>query len=131
MSDTLDYVVTDGVQFLQSLTAHYGADKGMEVWEAMGAALGKEVKGKVFFAMLSGAGGSKRVKFTTCTPAFGTNNAVACIKAIRSAARMLGLKEAKDLYDLSRNGDAVCIADSPEQARILVRELRDLGCVVS
>jgi ribosomal protein L7/L12 len=131
MSDTLEHVVADGVQFLQSLTAHYGAEKGMEVWEAMSAAVGNEVKGKVFFAMLTGAGGGKRVKFTTGNPTFAVNGAVACIKAMRSATRMLDLKAAKDLYDQSKTGYVTCTADSPEQARMLIRDLRDLGCVIS
>lgn len=130
MNDTLDYVIADGVQFLQSLTAHYGTEKGMEVWESMGAAMGKEVKGKVFFAMLSGTVGNVRVRFTTNTSTFVANGAVACIKAIRAATNM-GLKEAKDLYDLSKIGNVNCTAISVEQARILVRELRDLGCTVS
>ena len=130
MSDTLDYVVADGVQFLQSLTAHYGAEKGMEVWEAMGEAVGKEVKGKVFFAMLSGTVGNVRVRFTTSNSTFVANGAVACIKAIRAATNM-GLKEAKDLYDLSKTGPVTCTANNVELARILMRELRELGCTIS
>jgi ribosomal protein L7/L12 len=48
--------------FVKSLTRHYGADKAMEVWEAMNVALGTEVKGRVFFRMIEGSSASE-VKF--------------------------------------------------------------------
>jgi hypothetical protein len=47
--DTLSYVITDGIRFLQSLTQHYGAERGMEVWEKLGEVMGPEIKGQVFF----------------------------------------------------------------------------------
>lgn len=128
-SDTLEQVVYDGVKFLQSLTEHYGADRGMEIWESMGQILGKEVKGRVFFAMLTGET-SGRVRFTIeSAPGSYNPNAVACIKAIRTATGF-GLKEAKDLYDNSRNKSVQLDCITPEHSRKLAKELRDLGCRV-
>ena len=125
MEDTLDTVVYDGIRFLESLTTHYGPDKGMEVWEAMGVAMGREVKGKVFFAMLTGAT-SGRIKMSAGTAV--TSNAVAVIKCIRNYTGK-GLKEAKDLWDLSK-ARAVEIECKPDEQREFAQELRMLGCKV-
>ena len=127
-SDTLGQVIYDGVRFLQSLTEHYGSERGMEVWEAMGQAMGKEVKGRVFFAMLTGES-SGRVRFRVDTSGYNPN-AVSCIKAIRMATNF-GLKEAKDLYDDSKTKVVYADCLTPEHGRILAKELRNLGCSVS
>ena len=46
---TLDAVVFDGIRFLESLTTHFGPEKGMAVWDSLGDALGRDIKGRVFF----------------------------------------------------------------------------------
>lgn len=130
MSDTLDQVVYDGVKFLQSLTAHYGGERGMEVWEALGQVMGKEVKGRVFFALMTGET-SGRVRFSVSTaPGTYNPNKVPCIKEIR-AATGLGLKEAKDLFDSCANKTVHIDCLTPEHGRLLAKNLRNLGCVVS
>lgn len=124
--DTLDQVVYDAVRFLQSLTTHYGAEKGMEIWETIGTAVGREVKGRVFFAMMTGET-TGRVKFTVDTGTGYNPNAVSCIKAIRTFTGW-GLKEAKDKYDESKMKVVHIDCDTPEQGRKLAQELRNLGC---
>ena len=123
--DTLDFVVIDGVRFLHSLTQHYGVDRGMAVWEKLGEAMGPEVKGKVFFAMLTGGGPSNiRIQAGTCT------ESVQAIKAIRNATDM-GLKEAKDAWDLSKT-QVVTLRNIHQHVRNdLVRVLRNIGMIVS
>lgn len=121
-----DSVIFDGIRFLESLTKYYGPDKGMEVWNAMGEAMGKEVKGKVFFALLSGETGG-RVRFRADKAEAG--NAVAVIKTIRTYTG-LGLKEAKDIWDLSKSTPAV-VQVNPNEHRALAKSLRKLGCAVS
>ena len=127
MSDAeFESVVFDGIRFLESLTKYYGPEKGMEVWNAMGEAMGKEVKGKVFFAMLTGETGG-RVRFRADQAEHG--NAVAVIKTIRTYTG-LGLKEAKDLWDASKTA-ATVIQVNPSEHRALAKSLRELGCAVS
>ena len=123
--DSLDEVVFDGIRFLESLTRHYGPEKGMAVWEQMGEVLGDEVKGKVFFSMLTGES-SNRVRIL----AGACNQAVAAIKAIR-AGTGYGLKEAKDAWDLSKDKQVVLETSDRESKRVMVRELRQLGLIVS
>ena len=128
MSDAeFESVVFDGIRFLESLTKYYGPEKGMELWNAMGEAMGKEVKGKVFFAMLTGETGG-RVRFRADV-AERNGNAVPVIKTIRTYTG-LGLKEAKDLWDASKTA-ATVIQVNPNEHRALAKSLRELGCLVS
>ena len=120
----LQNVIFDGIQFLESITAYYGPEKGMEVWEAIGTAAGREVKGKVFFAMLTG-GYNGRISFRA-GKAESYGNAVPVIKCIR-ACTGFGLKEAKDLWDLSKTAPAN-IKVNPIDHKNVVKELRNLGC---
>lgn len=123
--DTLSAVVSDGIRFLESMTIHYGTEKGMAMWESMSETMGREVKGKVFFAMLTGIT-SSRVRFKT--PANVSINAVSVIKLIRNYTGF-GLKEAKDLYDDSKNRE-VSLDIRHGDRREFVRSLRDLGVIV-
>lgn len=123
--NTMDTVVYDGIRFLESLTRHYGPEKGIAVWEQMGQVLGSEVKGKVFFAMLTGERSNRvRIQVGTCT------EAVAAIKAIRVATGY-GLKEAKDAWDQSKYKVAVIDNVQMGAKHELVRTLRDLGMIVN
>lgn len=123
-TDTLEEVVFDGIRLLESLTRHYGSEKGIEVWEKLGEALGQEVKGQVFFAMLTGESSNRvRIDRGTCT------QPVAAIKAIR-AGTGYGLKEAKDAWDLTAIKTVVLDNVSRDNRRTLVNELRSLGMVV-
>ena len=124
MTQTLDEVVFDGIRFLESLTRHYGPEKGMAVWEKMGEAVGDEIKGKVFFSMLTGESSNRiRIQAGTCT------EAVAAIKAIRIGTGM-GLKEAKDAWDLSKI-KVVTLDVAHEEKRGVVNTLRNIGMVVN
>lgn len=125
MNNELDEVVFDGIRFLESLTRHYGPEKGMAVWESMGHALGDEVKGKVFFSMLTGESSNRiRIRAGSC------QNAVAAIKAIRMGTGK-GLKEAKDIWDLSKHQVVVVDDVVHEEKRGMVRSLRELGMIVN
>jgi hypothetical protein len=93
-------IVSNGLHFMRSITEAYGADKGLELWEQITSVLDPEVKGQVFFAMITGTYNDK-VHLKGLTH-IATNNAVACIKEIRRWSG-LGLKESKDMYDRIRN----------------------------
>lgn len=122
---TLEAVVFDAIRFVESLTTHFGPEKGMAVWDAMGDAVGREIKARVFFALMSG-GVSGRVKMAAGLAV--QMNAVPVIKCIRNYTGM-GLKEAKDLWDESKL-TIVDINVAPDRQRDFARELRNLGCNV-
>lgn len=123
VNESLEEVIFDGIRFLESLTRHYGAEKGLEVWEKMGEAVGDDVKGKVFFSMLTGESSNRvRIQKGDCT------QAVSAIKAIRIGTG-LGLKEAKDAWDLS-GVKTVTLEVAHEEKRGMVKTLRDIGMKV-
>lgn len=126
--ETMDMVVRDGIRFMESITRHYGPDRGQEIWEGISEVVGKEVKGKIFFAMITGDALTDRVVFTSGT-ASQSGNAVAVIKAIRNASG-LGLKEAKDQWDHSLTGRGTVQCPTYEAARGLISDLRNLGCKI-
>lgn len=119
--DSLEEVIFDGIRFMESIARHYGADRSIEVWNKMGEAMGDEVKGKVFFAMLTGETSNRmRLSRGSCT------EAVAAIKAIRQATGM-GLKEAKDAYDLTAIKTVVIDNVQRDLRSEFVREVRRIG----
>ena len=125
--DTMSAVIADGIRFLESITRHYGTDEGQRIWEGIGDVVGAEVKGKIFFALLTGEIGN-RVRFLVGA-ADHNGNAIAVIKAIRIATGA-GLKEAKDLWDKSKS-ETVCInTKDAETTRWLIKELKEYGCLV-
>ena len=89
-------IISNGLHFMRSITEAYGADKGLELWEQITSVLDPEVKGQIFFAMITGTYNDK-IEIRGIN-ALGQGNAVACIKAIRQYSG-LGLKESKDMYD--------------------------------
>lgn len=119
--DSLDEIIFDGIRFMQSIARHYGAERSIELWNKMGEAFGDEVKGKIFFAMLTNESPNHvRVSRGYCT------EPVAAIKAIRTATG-LGLKESKDLWDLAATKIVIIDGVYPEQRVAFVREIRRLG----
>ena len=119
--DSFDEVVFDGIRFMESLARHYGAERSIEVWDKLGEALGQEVKSQVFFSMLTGESSNRmRVSRGTCT------EAVAAIKAIRQATGM-GLKEAKDAWDLTAIKTVTIDNVQRELRSDFVREIRRIG----
>jgi Ribosomal protein L7/L12 C-terminal domain len=113
-------IITDGMQFMRSITEAYGADAGMQLWDTIASTLDPDVKGQIFFAMITGQYDTK-LHISVKMPAPGqAYNAVQAIKAIRTVTG-LGLKEAKDMWDnMKDNGARVTLtvdADKHKQAR--------------
>lgn len=92
-------IISHGLHFMRSITEAYGTDKGMELWEQIASVLDPEVKGQIFFAMITGTY-NDRVELRGISST-GHHNAVACIKELRTWSG-LGLKESKDIYDRLR-----------------------------
>lgn len=125
--DTMADVITSGLYFLRALTTHYGPDKGIEIWNSMSDSLGREVKGKIFFKMITGESGSKVVFNAGAADQHGM--AIPVIKAIRVASG-LGLKEAKDLWDNSKTNTVTFDTHNIDAAIAVKKELRQFGCIV-
>ena len=119
---------------MRSITEAYGADEGMRLWDAIASTLDSDVKGQIFFAMITGTYNDK-VELRGMNDT-GMNNAVPCIKAIREYSG-LGLKEAKDMYDRLRNSIIFAGVPTPEFVKVkhedyhkAVAGLRNVGFTV-
>jgi hypothetical protein len=122
-------VISNGLHFMRSITEAYGADEGLKLWEQITSVLDPDVKGQIFFAMITGQYNDRiHLKGLTHT---AVNNAVACIKEIRTWSGM-GLKESKDMYDRLRDRGATqeFLKVGPEQYSQAVAGLRNVGFMV-
>jgi hypothetical protein len=116
-----DSIISSGLEFMRSITECYGADRGMELWDTIASALGNDVKGEIFFAMINGEYTSK-LRVTGMV-----NDRIASIKTIRTYTG-LGLKEAKDLSDEMQSGRPILIKLTSASLRTeAIRELCRLG----
>lgn len=115
-------IIQNGINFMRSITEAYGADDGMKLWDAIATTLDPEVKGQIFFAMLTGDYNG-HVTILSCNQ--GADR-IWRIKAIR-AVTGLGLKEAKDLSDDLDSGKAIKLNINPKQRNAALAELRNAG----
>ena len=124
-----DALITDSIRFLESLGNYYGAERAMEVWQALGPTVGDDVKGQVFMTMLSGNGNSMRLELSRPDmPYSGPMHTIAVpvIRTIRTATG-IGLKEAKDLWDTTESHSIFLTCTSREHARDAKQEFLKLG----
>ena len=121
-------VITNGLHFMRSITEAYGADEGLKLWETIADTLDPDVKGQIFFAMITGEYNNR---ITIRGYHMGANK-VSLIKAIRSVdVRSPGLKEAKDKVDaMEYSGQHQIVEVTPTAYARSVKELRDAGFIV-
>ena len=117
-----DAIIANGLHFMRSITEAYGADEGMRLWETIAGTLDPDVKGQIFFAMLTGTHNNRIVLRRV-----GSNtDRVARIKEIRNWTG-LGLKEAKDASDMVELGKPVSLSVRPQDYSVAVVGLRRVG----
>ena len=119
---------------MRSITEAYGSEDGLALWEQISSVLDPDVKGQIFFAMITGTYNDQVHLKGLGTGAI--NNAVACIKEIRTWSGF-GLKEAKDAYDRVRQHHQYNSGPSPvflkvrhEDYHRAVAGLRNVGFTV-
>ena len=117
-------VIQSGMSFMRAITEAYGTDEGMKLWDTIANTLDPDIKGQIFFAMLTG-------EYTNIISVTGHNpeaNRVTMIKAVRNVDRRgLGLKEAKDMCDLLSSGKPFKIEVEPPYRAMGMSELRKAG----
>ncbi len=116
------YVVQSALVFVRALTEAYGSEAGMQLWENLNHNLDPDIKGKVFFAMLTGDY-NNIVKLTGTTTPY---EKVKAIKTIRTYTG-LGLKESKDICDWLEQGVHKRIEVEPTQRAQCMNDLRACG----
>lgn len=121
--DNEEDLLTAAINFLRAVTEAYGPDDGMKLWAGIADTIDAELKGKIFFAVLTGQYNSRIVlsRFDS------TSNRIARIKSIRTITN-LGLKEAKDLDDgLMEHGIPIVINITPGNRAKAISDLRAAG----
>jgi len=96
--DHRDDIIHNGINFMRAITDAYGSDEGMRLWDTIASTLDPDVKGQIFFAMITGNVPGRIMITAVSNPHSVTMNKVAMIKAVRAASGW-GLKEAKDAVD--------------------------------
>lgn len=119
-----DAIIGNGLHFMRAITEAYGAEEGMRLWETIAATLDPDIKGQIFFAMITGTYNDTIVLKRTL--AAGMANRVAAIKEIRNWTGM-GLKEAKDASDAVEAGRSVRIKVEPQNHYSAMLALRAVG----
>lgn len=122
-----DVLIGDAIRFLESLGNYYGAERAMDVWNALGPAVGEDVKGQVFMTMLSDNHSGVRLQLSRNSPLNGM--AVPVIKCIRNYTG-LGLKEAKDVWDATESRSVWINCTARKYVKAAREELISLGMKV-
>lgn len=121
-------IVTNGIQFIRAITEAYGSEQGMVLWEQIASVLDPDVKGQIFFAMVTG-GYNNQILLRGY---YMGSNKVTMIKTIRAVdKRNLGLREAKDIVDaMEGSGRHQIIEVEHETYLYSCRELRNAGFII-
>ncbi len=129
---TRDTIVMSGLQFMRSITEAYGADKGMLVWDKITETLGNDIKGAIFFRLMTGDGESTVTVTATNTKTAQTGNSsgnfIEYIKTVRTFTGH-GLKEAKEFCDKTELGIASNLVVPFNKKIEFVRALRKVGVI--
>lgn len=122
-------VIEEGIAFVRTITEAYGAEDGMKLWEQIAAVLDPDVKGEMFFAMITGT--PLHTITVTDVTAHSRNNKIEMIKTIRAVTGW-GLKEAKDAADnMWVNSFPVKLVILPKMRKAEAeQQLRVAGCVM-
>jgi ribosomal protein L7/L12 len=120
-------IIQSGMNFMRAITEAYGIDEGMKLWDGIASVLDPDVKGQIFFAMLTG----EYNHVINVTGHIMGADRVRMIKTIRTVdKRGLGLKEAKDMCDLLSSGKPFKIEVDPQYRVAGMNELRKAGFYV-
>lgn len=115
-------IIQSGINFMRSITEAYGTDEGLRLWDTIASTLDPDVKGEIFFAMLTG---DYNGIINVASFQQGSDR-IWRIKAIRSVTG-LGLKEGKDLSDMLDSGKAIKLNVDPKKRNEALKELRSAG----
>lgn len=124
-SDYKQDIIQSGINFIRSITEAYGTDEGIRLWENIANVLDPDIKGQIFFALLTGEYNG----IITISGCAAHANKVAMIKAVRSVSG-LGLKEAKDICDEMLCGKPQRLNVNPKNRNQCLNELRSAGFFV-
>ena len=127
--DHKDDVIATGLQFMRAITEAFGTETGLELWDTIAQTLDPDVKGQMFFAMLTGQMPG-RIRVSGIRQDH-MGRKVEQIKAIRAVSGW-GLKESKDAIDLLYDrGQAFVLETTSLDRTNHLQNLRMAGIICS
>ena len=118
-------LIASSIDFITAITENFGADRGIDLWEKISEVLDPDLKGEIFFAMLTRnfgnitLSGSKNLDIVVIKK-------VEIVRTIRSFTK-LNLKEAIQLLDQLILGKSITLECDPLMTNQFMKELRLLG----
>lgn len=126
MQNNYNQIISTSVLFIKAITEEFGAEKGMELWDRISEVIDPEIKGQIFFSMLTMQYGTIFLQSNNLDQIQIQVNKIPIIKCLRNYTGM-GLKEAKDCVDNLLLGKTQKIEVQPENTVKAMTELRILG----
>lgn len=131
--DQEEAIIPSALEFIRILTEQLGPDVGMTAWDQLITVFGSDIKGRVFFEMISSTGIGRNVTILPgpisgyTTGSGRTTQMINAIKLIR-AHTGLGLKDSKDIVDQVAASDSrkIKIMD-PKHRADFIAEIRLYG----
>jgi hypothetical protein len=129
---TRETIVVAGMEFMRTITEAFGTEPGIALWNTISDTLGDDLKGAIFFRLITGDTGSNmtimstNTKSATSSSRFTSNDFISYIKCIRTYTGM-GLKEAKDICDLTEGGQHARLEITYKKKPEFIRELAKIG----
>jgi hypothetical protein len=119
-------VISSGITFMRSITEAYGSEDGLKLWDAIANTLDPDVKGAIFFALITGDYQGEIIARGFSSP---PQNYVEYIKTIRTYTGW-GIKEAKEAADLIRDGVKQTLTVPTDKRSEAIMAFRRLGFLV-
>lgn len=121
-------VIGSAVIFIRSMTETYGPERGNELWERIAEVLDNDLKGKIFFSMLTGHRGLiTLIGFTNNLAAeLASGNRISIIRIIREHTGC-SLREAINAFNSVLEGKNFTFNCDPLDYGRCCQKLKDLG----
>jgi hypothetical protein len=128
-TDSENEIIFTAINFIRSITVAYSNDEGMKLWNQISEVLDPSLKGKIFFALLTGER-QNEIIISGVRPRYQKVNT---IKLVRNLTN-LGLKECKDLVD-SIDGtfgstNRIKLEVTPANRNKVISAFREYGCII-
>jgi hypothetical protein len=124
-TDQADRIVGAGIELMAAITAAFGSEDGIQVWNALSDTLGNDFKSAIFMAMLQGRTSGVVVVQPAPKLRAGTMF-IDTIKVIRQYTGM-GLKDAKDFADELNDGRTKTVEIKFDKRNEFIQGLRNCG----
>jgi hypothetical protein len=124
-------LIRDSIQFMKSMSQHFGAEEGMRLWNSIAETLGSELKQEIFFSLLTGQSGpSIKLECQQGQHSIVDQQRVPLVKLIRSHAGC-DLKTGIDLMRKLSSGEPVDVIVDPHRRQAAMEDFRSFGLLAS